>query len=340
MNTAASVFKKINSGLLLLIVVYGFFWLFLGAYFSHPNAEDFSLTSAPKSEGIINAASHLLVTYDGRYFTNILHGINPMALGWLDGYKWAIAFNILFFVFSVWYFLQTLNGGKKKFQTLLLSSFFVAVHFALTPSLVHELYWLVSSFVYLYCWCFTLLWVSTLIRFYNSNSEGKKKLYFLLTSVFLVSSVGINEMMLVINAFLLVGFGLYHYYIYKREYYALVLLSILSFISYAFFMICPGIRSRFSSFENEHHENHYNEIISKSLLDFSQEMFLLLSQGGIFIIYFIIVLVGFKDVLTLNLKLPSLSFRNRILCVLACFIAVYLMIYAFYVPMGHEEFLP
>lgn len=336
----SGVIKRVNTILLLFIVGYGLFWLFTGVYYCHPNAEDFSLTSISKSEGIIPGAVHLLVTYDGRYFTNILHGINPMALGYLGGYKATIGFNILFFTFCIYYLLQTLNNGRQKLNTLLISTLFVVVHFALTPSLVHELYWMVSSFVYLYCWCFTLLWVSTLIRFNKTESKLKKNIYFLLTAIFLVCSIGINEMMLITNAFLLLTLGMYQFFYLKREKYAYTLLSVLGLSSYAFFLSCPGISQRFSSFDNEHHGTHYDEIIGKSISHFGTELADWFSYSGFLLFFILVISLSFGGVLKFDSKLPKLNLKVQLLLYLLGFMTVYIMTSAFYVPMGHEEFIP
>ncbi len=77
--------KGISAGLILFIIMWCLGWLFTGAYFCNPNAEDLSLCAIPRDYGIVFSISNLLNTYDGRYFTNFLHGFNPLAFDWLDG---------------------------------------------------------------------------------------------------------------------------------------------------------------------------------------------------------------------------------------------------------------
>lgn len=330
------VLEKLNFGILLSIIIYGFFWLLVGASFSHPNAEDFSLTAAPKREGIVTSSVHLLATYDGRYFTNILHGINPMSFGYLGGYKPTIVFGVFFFTFSLFYFFQTVNRGVSWFKNLLLSAIFVVVHFALTPSLVHELYWMVSSFVYLYCWCFTLIWISSYIWYNKAKSLLSKNLYFLLTAITLVCSIGINEMMLFVNGFFLAIIGFYKVFKKNKDQLTNILLGILSVASYYMFLSSPGILSRFNSFDLEKAENHNQNIVLDSLSDFSTEIIFWLTQGGILLSFLIVSLI----IINRDQLKQSLSIKTKPFLLVAFFVNLYLMTYAYYIPMGYEEFFP
>lgn len=77
--------KKISLRLLVFTTVIFIFWAYcwflLAAFFAQPNAEDLSLIANAKKDGILTSAAMLLNTYDGRFFTNILHGLNPLYLG-------------------------------------------------------------------------------------------------------------------------------------------------------------------------------------------------------------------------------------------------------------------
>ena len=61
-------------------------WLTTGAWFSFPNAEDLSVSFKPRDMGIFYSVVQLLREYDGRYFTNLLHALNPLAFGAIEGY--------------------------------------------------------------------------------------------------------------------------------------------------------------------------------------------------------------------------------------------------------------
>lgn len=333
------VLKFVNLALLLFVVAYAMYYLFTGAYYSHPNAEDFSLTSKSKSEGIIDGAIYFLNSYDGRYFTNILHGINPLAFGYVQAYKWTIAFGIIFFYLSVYYFFQSINNGRDKRNSMLFSGLFVAIHFALSPSIVHEVYWMVSSFVYMYCWCFVLLWLASVIQYLNTDSEKWKKIHFSLAALFLVCCIGINEMMLVLNSFLLFVLGIYIFIYRKEAKIALVLWAILGLCSIVFFISCPGISHRFGSFEQEHQAGHYTEIIQRSFSHFSSELVHYLNFGAFSITLLLIVLLQFKNTLGLSQKI-EIPLKFKLGVFLSALFTLYLMTYAYYIPMGHADFLP
>jgi len=229
--------------ILLVILVLGYFWLVLGAYYAYPNSEDFSLTVDPRDMGIINSTISVLVNYDGRYFTNILHGLNPLAWGWLEGHRLMPIVSILFCVASLYYFLRSLfSNWFSKQEALLLSASVYLLHFCTVPSLAHELYWMVSAFVYLYPIPFLLIWVSSSYHYlYTYREDGwKKRLMFLLSALSVWAAIGLNEMFLPVNIMLLTAGG---YYLFKNDrklFWEFVPIIIIAATSIAFFLACPG----------------------------------------------------------------------------------------------------
>jgi len=169
-------YKKISNFILILLIIVGYSILFIGATFTNPNAEDFSLSATAKNIGVAPSIIEVLISYDGRYFSNFLHAINPLAFGWINGYKWMSFFSLVFPVFILFFFLRSFRSIFNKYDFFVISSFFMLINYALTPSLPHLVFWMSSSFVYLYSWCFMLLWLGFFIRFYKEENE-KKSVY-------------------------------------------------------------------------------------------------------------------------------------------------------------------
>jgi len=221
----------------------------VGAYYAYPNSEDFSLTVVARDRGIINSTISVLRDYDGRYFTNILHGLNPLALGWPEGHRLMPIVSILFCVASLYYFLRSLfSNWFSKQQALLLSAAVYLLHFCTVPSLAHELYWMVSAFVYLYPIPFLLIWISSSYNYlYTYREDGwKKRLMFILSALSVWAAIGLNEMFLSVNMVLLTTGGYYLFKNDRKAFWEFVPILIIAAASIAFFLAGPGPWKRMS----------------------------------------------------------------------------------------------
>ncbi|MEZ4979052.1 MAG: DUF6056 family protein [Chitinophagales bacterium] len=236
---------KINQVIIILILALGYILLFSGAYYSHPNAEDIALASGPRHIGLIDSAMLLLTSYDGRYSANIIHGLNPLSFGWVSGYKYAISFSILFFVSSFCFFLKAFFYKAKTEKVGLLSALLCLISWAYTSSLPHQLYWLVSSYIYLYAWCFWFLWVGVFLKYIHAQKEFNKKIYFFIGNLLMFVDIGINEMFLPLNLF--TALALLYYDKRKNGVSFLQNLSVIINVSLGIFLFIssPGIIDRF-----------------------------------------------------------------------------------------------
>lgn len=338
MKKKGKILKSVNLALLVTILIFGYFSLFIAAYFSQPNAEDFSLTAVPKNIGVLNATIDLLINYDGRYFTNILHGINPMAQGWLEGYSYTIIFGVLLSVFSFYFFITSIVPNFSKYRLFLFSLLFMLVGFALSASIVHLVYWMVSSFVYLYSWSFWLLWMGFFLRSIESRVEKVRIVYAALSMILLICAMGINEMFLFINiasVFLLV----LYVRVFKKVkvedvFYLPLLFTALACV--AFFISNPGIKRRFLTQTSNYQDFSLLSVILKATHDFGLEVLRIIFSGGIFIFFIIYILVIIKSK---KGTIFSDSFFN-VKWLSVGFFLIFTSTFAFYIPMGHENDIP
>lgn len=223
------------SGFMLVIVL-------LGVFHSHPNVEDLELAVAPRELGWVKALVNILITYDGRYSTNLLHCINPLVWGGINTYKYLILFGFIFFMLSLKIGVFNLTTGvfsKKLFAFFVFSGFVLAT----IPSYAHALYWMGSSFVYLYASVFMILFTSLLIK-YVSKQDSNSFLNFVVLCLVGFIAVGFSELYL---PFYLALSILILTYAYKtktviRE--ELVLIAFLCFFSVWFAASSPGLSYR------------------------------------------------------------------------------------------------
>lgn len=326
--------KRINDSLLLVIILAGYFLLFVGAYYSHPNAEDFSLTGATLKEGVIMSTLILLTSDDGRYFTNVLHGLNPLAWGLLEYHKYIAIFSVLFFVAAFCFFISAIFKPSQWHNNLLSSGLILLVCLALSSSLVHELYWMVSSFAYFYSWIFWFLWVGCFLR-YRANEKPRLGYYFF-SNLLLFLAVGLNEMFLVLNV-ISVGYLVYIDIQKNKVGVTLHLPIIITLVSSVLlFISSPGTTERWLHHIPPAEENiGYWVVVQNSITHFVGEFFRVLTKSGIVIAAAFLISGRF-----LNLKTNSfipLNQRHTIRLFALCIIVLYLMTWGFYLPMGQTE---
>lgn len=219
--------------------VYG--WLVYAALFTHPNAEDLSLSHPAFTVGRWAFIKHTLATYDGRYFINFMHTVTPLAFKLTKAYSLMAITGILLIVVSFWWLLcSTLNILRR--QALLITLVAMAVHFATTPSLPHQLYWMSSSMVYLWCWAFFMLFAGSVFRLLQSQSAQVTAVYLAISCLSMAACLGCNEMMLPVVtlflAYLLITYRSHN--LFK----ALLFITGLAGILISFFILSPGIGER------------------------------------------------------------------------------------------------
>lgn len=339
---SVKIIRVISVLLILFVILWGLGWLFLGAYYCNPNAEDFSLCTLPRDEGILFSVVNLLTTYDGRYFTNFLHGFNPLAFDWLAGYKLMPVIGVLFFVVSFWFFLVTVFKAPSKLKLFIFSFLFAVIHFAQAPSLPHDLYWMVSSFVYLYPWSFIFLWLGAYWRYIHvpENRKGLSSFWFIATILFLICCIGMNEMFLITNIVLLLGIARWSYSKNNVALFKTIPILVVGISAISFFITSPGISFRLDDNMKEDASFFYVKGLVQSAGDFAFSMFCFLKNGMVLSLSGLVLLHAnsFQSKHTLEIK--NGNTRIQVLIVLAFVFVAYLMTMAYYLPMQTDTGYP
>jgi hypothetical protein len=326
--------KYINGVLFGSILLAGYFFLLIGAYYSHPNAEDFSLAGTAYNEGIIMSTISLLISYDGRYFTNVLHGLNPLAFGLLEYHKWMAVFSMLFFTGAFYFFISAIFRETKWYYLLLFSLFIQLLCLGLSSSLVHELYWMVSSFVYFYSWIFWFLWVGCFLRYIADVKH--RLMYCFFSNIFLFLAIGINEMFLVLNV-ISVGYLIYLDKVHNQRsvtHHIPIVITLLS--SVLLFITSPGIIERWLYYYAPAEENiGYWGVFKNSIIHFPFEFIRILTENGVIIAVVVLIATRF-----IKLQIAPFEKLNQIqknILFALCIVTLYFMTLAFYIPAGRLE---
>lgn len=231
--------------ILCLVVAYGLFWIIIGAYYSYPNAEDLSIAQLSIEKGIIGGAIHLLHTLDGRYTTNILHGLNPLAyhLYYMD--KLMPIIILLLFTTSIFSLLNNAFSYISKWKNGLYA-FALTILFLSAIDLSQSLFWTAASLVYLSPLIFFFFFLSSFLK-YKSTLKHR---YHLASLIFLFLSLGGSELYLPIFgvALLLLLVHFKNDYSVRNVIFWYILIFILSAI---LFITAPGSLSRFGKFDEE-----------------------------------------------------------------------------------------
>lgn len=204
--------QKYLAKLLLLIAAVCFFLLSLSAYYAQPNIEDFALAVAPREIGIFPSVINLLTFFDSRFTANLLHGFNILVWN-IPEYYFIMPILCVLLLFGSIYFLVNSIFVHQSYK-LIYALAFTGVYFALQPLLNFGLYYMASTFVYIYpimLWC---IWIAC---FFKSIQNTKSNLYYaFIGMIALFFSFGGSELMIVFNAMSFFCIAIYYLWFYKK----------------------------------------------------------------------------------------------------------------------------
>lgn len=200
-----SQLSNFNKALLSLYLIACTTFLLAGAYYSNPNSEDLSLSETSRDLGTFQAVANTMVTYDGRYFTNILHGTNPLVLNLYKAYKILPVVAIALLIISVYFFLDTIFVSESVSGVALISLLLVFVYLTVKPGLVGGPFVMVGTFVYMYPLSLMIMWIAGYLRFLFAERSYPALAWFMFTLIVVVPAIGMNEMFLIPNGFFVIA---------------------------------------------------------------------------------------------------------------------------------------
>jgi len=237
--------SSLESALVWFVLALGYTAFVIGAMHNYPNGEDLWLSAAARDVGIGQSILNLLSTYDGRYSTNILHALNPLSFGYLEGYKWLPILAIALLLVGTYLTISVFLTFSDKIAQLKLTLILVLAFLATIPLLSTSLYWAGGCFVYLYPLIFLLLYLGVANRYFINLPYKDNFGLFVFTAFLLVFSIGFNEMFLVMHACMILGMVVYVFYN-RSKLHQLLPLVMLSASGILFLVVAPGPGGRLS----------------------------------------------------------------------------------------------
>lgn len=249
MTTELSLyFQKLTLKFIVFIAlaygVYTLAWLIMGVVHSFPNVEDLELASWARDIGVARAFINLSITYDGRYATNFLQCFNPLVWNFVAAYPLIISFSLFLFIAGTFLSLSVFFQAKWHVN-FVVSLVFVSVYFSIIPGLAYALYWMGSSFVYLYGSIFFMFFFSFCYLYWREKQGWKQFIFFALSGISLFMSIGFGESYLPLY-FLLFAFGLFYALLHIKYIIKFLPLAIIALASASLMIFSPGVIMRVS----------------------------------------------------------------------------------------------
>lgn len=172
----------------------------------HPNAEDYSHSFLPRYSSSFFFVFDFFKNKEARLFTNLLYAVNPLRFDMPWAYKLIGPVLLCGLFTALYFFIKSFSPFKLQKQTLsVLSLLITGIFLGLTPSPVHALYWMSSSFNYttsLILLLFLSVAVYSTVKDIRSGAHLKKR-KIVLTVLLLYALVLSNEIFIFSPLFLL-----------------------------------------------------------------------------------------------------------------------------------------
>lgn len=304
-----------STSFIIFLLLYFLMVIGIGCFFTRANAEVLDIMADINRSGLQSAIERLLLNYDGRYFTNILHGLNPVAYGYLEYYQLMPILGILLFFGSIYFWISTFFVDVPVKQKLFLVSITVFFHFAFTPDITSELFNLIASYVYLYGICFWVIWTASAFRFYHAQKPAEKLLWFLFAAFGIIASTGTNEQLIVLNGITVLGLLFFNKSIARGH--ELIPFILIVVICSLFFVSCPGWRYRVL-IEQHIHNQSAQGIFFNGFVSYFQNVWSFLFP---LFILFPVSLLGSISINSSNKLFKWLTFKDVIILYVLIFLA-------------------
>jgi len=253
-------YSKINTHSLLTFLVITVLLPFLVlSFFNNPATDDFYLANLSLKYGLLDVHFWHYNNWSGRYFSNGILFFSPLYFGNFYFYKIIPIALILFFVYTVYFFVSNLFIKISIKENKAISSIIILLFFTQVPEACSAFYWLPGAFTYQFSIPLTLLFVG----FYLKYSNTKKPLYLIIALLFLFFSMGCNEVTSLLNLILLLLYFIYNLWKTRKLDFAFLLVIVFAIVFACIELLAPGNAARANTISEK-----YNLIyaVSKSVI--------------------------------------------------------------------------
>ena len=166
------------------------------SFFTNPVADDFQYSVLGMRADFGDEWITQYLRRNGRYISNLLVLLNPMAFRSLTVYKLVPVIQLLFTIFSAYYFFRALTQRSfSRLITLSTTLLFLLLYISSMPSLAEGIYWYTGAVTYQSGICIALVYFGSLCDYFNSKNLAGKYLHFTICLCLLPVSTGFNEVL-------------------------------------------------------------------------------------------------------------------------------------------------
>ncbi len=237
-----STIQKITTFIVFAIFSVGLLPFFLLAFYNHPSADDYLWTAMVLKSNLWQFQVYNFYEWSGRYFSNVLVGLNPLVFHSFLGYQLATLFFMIAFFYAIFLVIKELTIGIfSLFEQLVGTLVFVVLFLAYTPSVTELFYWFTGAAVYSSANILFFFFLYAFVRLMKATAEGKKtkilKLSMIISVVLMAWS---NEVIIIClggTLFLMACTATY----YKHSTYRfLIMLLLIAALSAVVSILAPG----------------------------------------------------------------------------------------------------
>jgi len=252
------------------------------SFFNNPASDDFEFSHMTKIMGYANVQGWRYNNEGGRFFSNGILSANPLVYNNYFGFKIIPILILLFFVFSIKFFVaNALRFVSKKEQWVITSAVFFLFLYQL-PDPCQGFYWITGAITYQLPLSLSLLLYGFLLKFYHTRKIG----YYGIALVLLLCTIGCTELVALLLIFINFCVLAIHYERNRKLEFPLLLFFISTIGFSAIVLLAPGNAVRAQLIKENHHL--FYSLFKALLFTFSYALrwfpFLLLC--GLFLIKF------------------------------------------------------
>ncbi len=218
------------------------------ALFNQPATDDYYFSYYTKLYSITESPFWMYNNVGGRYLANTILCFNPVYFNCFFLFKIIPIGLLSLFCISIYYFVESLLPLLNFYKKTAVVGLFCTLFFVQLPDSCSAFYWLPGAITNQLPISLSLLFYVFTIKFYTS----RKTKYFLMSVGFLIMTLGCNEIVIIINLFILFIGCAYTSFVIKRHLYALWLLFIIALIFSSIEVIAPGNLVRAKAIPVEH----------------------------------------------------------------------------------------
>ena len=217
------------------------------SFFTHPSADDFMTSAMIRDYGMAAHIKQFYFEWCGRYFSMLLDFINPLIIGWMDGYKIFPALLILLFYLALFRFFRNIfHPAINTSRIFMIALVFLLVFVNNVPSTAECIYWLDGSLEYFTGIILMLFFMAILLRTWATPFIKKKDI--LLLCILTILIIGTNEISMFMLDEVIGAIILYQFIIKKKTQTSLYCIAATAVIASIFEISAPGNFSRMDQF--------------------------------------------------------------------------------------------